>query len=73
MSKKQPKPIEIAISHFGSQANLARALNETPMTIHQWLRRNRIPLKHVVKIERVSGGAVTKEQLRPDVFGSEAA
>lgn len=70
MPKKQPPPIELAIQHFGSKAELARAIGQKPMTVQQWVRRNRIPLKHVVKIEHATGGAVTKEQLRPDVFAA---
>lgn len=70
MPKKKVPPIQLAIDHFGSKADFARAIQEKPMTIQQWVRRNQIPLKHVVKIERATGGKVTKEQLRPDVFAA---
>lgn len=66
-------PIELALAQFPSKAAMARAIGVSPMAVRQWERRERIPLEHAVRIEQITDGAVTKEQLRPDVFGTEAA
>lgn len=66
------KPLQTAIDHFGSKAALARALGVEPMTVRQWQVRNRVPIERAIEIERVTQGAVTREDLRPDVFTKAA-
>ncbi len=61
-----------AADYFGSQAALAGALGVGPMAISSWKKRGRVPTHRAVEIERMTGGAVTKEELRPDVFGAAA-
>lgn len=57
---------------MGSQVALAASLQVTPVTVSQWLRspgaRNArpVPPKQCVRIERVTQGAVTRRELRPD-------
>ncbi|MBU2788608.1 helix-turn-helix domain-containing protein [Acidithiobacillus sp. VAN18-1] len=58
-----------AISHFGSQASLARRLGVVPMAVSHWLKRQRIPPHQAIAIERATNGAVRREELRPDIFG----
>jgi DNA-binding transcriptional regulator YdaS (Cro superfamily) len=51
----------------GSQAALARILRVTPAYIHQLVKGSRpIPPEKCVAIERATGGAVTRRDLRPD-------
>ncbi|WP_288130976.1 Cro/CI family transcriptional regulator [Microbulbifer sp.] len=64
--------INAAVEYFGSQRALAKRIGVTPMAISQWKRR-RIPIERAAQIDRVSGGAVPKELLRPDVFGPAPA
>lgn len=57
---------------MGSQLALARALAVTPVTVNQWLRpkdaknARPIPAKQCVRIERLTHGAVKRQDLRPD-------
>lgn len=58
---------KIIKSYFGSYAEAARRLGVEPMTVSQWAKRG-IPLKRAIQIEKITGGAITKEQLCPDDF-----
>lgn len=54
---------------LGGIAALAVAIGVKPPTVYQWLNGTRpVPAKQCPRIERATGGAVTAEQLRPDVF-----
>lgn len=69
--------LERAIEHFavggkGGQVRLARALEMSPMTISHWKVRG-IPTDRCADIERVTHGAVTREMLKPEVFGAVVA
>lgn len=66
------KEIQRATKLVGSQTDLAKALGlKSQSQISQWLRGRRpVPPKWCIRIETVTGGAVTRYQLRPDVFGS---
>lgn len=57
-----------AIHYFGSQARLARALGVVPMAVSNWKKRG-LPVAWAPEIERATQGAVTRAELRPDVFG----
>ena len=62
--------IERAISYFGSQTNMAIVIDVTQQTISDWVRGKLKPsVKNSVKIERATNGKVTRQQLRPDIFG----
>lgn len=56
-----------AISLFGSQTALAKAIDGSPQTISNWIARGNIPAEHCPAIEQATGGAVRCEDLRPDV------
>lgn len=61
-------PIERACSKVGGQARLAEILNVTPAAVHQWVRGLRqVPTERCSSIERATEGAVTCEDLRPDL------
>lgn len=60
--------ISRAIKILGSQAALASALGVKQPTISEWLRgERRVPAERCPEIERLTGGAVRCEDLRPDV------
>ncbi|WP_312283661.1 Cro/CI family transcriptional regulator [Candidatus Igneacidithiobacillus taiwanensis] len=61
-----------AITHCGSKAALARAVGVVPMTVSHWVQRG-IPIDKAIAIERATNGAVTREELRPDIFLREGA
>ena len=50
----------------GSKAEIARQCGVTGQHIQKW--KSRVPAIHVVKLEKLTGGAVRREELRPDVF-----
>lgn len=65
------KPIERAIEAIGTgQKGLADALGVTPQQVNQWVNGDRpVPAKHCLAIEGACSSAVTRHDLRPDVFG----
>lgn len=68
MPKDQTSSISQVVQILGSQLALANALGLKPPTIHQWLSGKRpVPAERCPSIERLTGGAVTCEELRPDV------
>lgn len=63
--------IQKAINHMGGQLALAQALKirgkNPSMTVYQWTKRG-VPANRVLDIERVTKGAVTRYELRPDLY-----
>lgn len=59
--------IERAINILGL-AGLARALGVSPQAVHKW-RSSRVPAERCAEVEKATAGAVTRYDLRPDVFG----
>ena len=64
--------IQRAIEILGSQAQLAKACNQKPQAVTRWLRTGKVPANHCLAIEVATKGAVTCQDLRPDVFGRRA-
>jgi DNA-binding transcriptional regulator YdaS (Cro superfamily) len=69
--------LERAIDYFavdgrGGQAKLARELDVAPMTVSHWKRRG-VPADRCADIERATAGAVTRADLRPELFGDVVA
>lgn len=52
--------------------SLAKQLDVTNMAISQWLKRG-VPPARAIQIEAATGGAVTREELRPDLFAAPRA
>lgn len=68
------EPINKAADACGGQAHLAKAIGVTPAAVNQWVNGLRpVPPGRCIAIEKASGGAVTRYDLRPDVFGTVAA
>lgn len=66
------KPIERAATLLGGQHNLADRLSVTPQAVSKWKRKG-VPAERCREIEEATGGKVTRYELRPDVFGDQAA
>ena len=62
--------LEKAINYFGNQAQMAEALGVVRMTISQWKVRG-VPPHRAVDIEKATKGAVTRQELRPDICGND--
>lgn len=63
--------IKRATKAVGTQKDLANALGlKSQSQVSQWVKGRRpVPPKWCIKIEEVTGGVVTRYELRPDVFG----
>lgn len=66
--------IQKAIDLCGDQKTLADRVGLHPSFIGQLLRGDRpVPATRCAAFESASGGLITKEQLRPDVFGQPSS
>ena len=67
-------PILQVIHVLGSQKALAEAIGAAPALVWQWANDKRpVAAKHCIAIETATKGAVTRYELRPDVFGPAPA
>ena len=64
-------PIQKAIASVGSQRALAALLGVNPTLVSQWVTGRRpVSASRCIEIETATNGAVTRYDLRPDVFGA---
>jgi DNA-binding transcriptional regulator YdaS (Cro superfamily) len=62
-------PILKACQILGSQSALANAIGVSSPTVSEWVKEDRpIPITQVVKIEAITDGKVTRQELRPSDF-----
>lgn len=61
-------PITRAIEFAGSEAKLGAATGYSQHAIWQAKRRGRVSAEMAVAIERATQGAVSRAELRPDLF-----
>lgn len=60
---------ELAKQKAGGSTALAKALGGiTPQAVSQW---RRIPAERTIEVEKITG--LSRHDLRPDIFGAEAA
>lgn len=63
--------IKRAVDRLGSQAKLASAAGCSQQLISQLLNGDvGITAETAIKIDKATGGAVSKRDLRPDIFGA---
>lgn len=61
------KSLAQAAIKVGGQASLAKLLGVSPPTVNQWIMGVRpVPVERCAAIESVTGGAITRQELRPD-------
>jgi DNA-binding transcriptional regulator YdaS (Cro superfamily) len=61
-----------AINIKGGQVALSKAIGTTQGHVWNWLNRDRqIPAEYVIPIEKAVNGAVTRHELRPDIYPKE--
>lgn len=66
--------IKVAVDACGGQKALAEKVGVSPSFVFQWLRGDRpVPAARCIAIEHACQGAVTRHDLRPDVFGEYEA
>lgn len=64
------EPLDRACKILGSQEALAAALGIRGPSIVGWRNRSRVPAERCVEIEVATKGQVTRQELRPDIFGT---
>ena len=57
-----------AIKIAGNQARLAELVGVNPMAVSHWKSR-KVPASRCMAIEVATDGRVTRQDLRPDIFG----
>lgn len=63
-----------AVEASGGRSNLAKALGVSTVFINDMIHGKKpVPASRCIAIERVTDGAVTRYELRPDVFGEAPA
>lgn len=68
------RALQRAIDHAGGQSALARKLRVQQKHVWNWLNRQRqVPGGRVIDIERATDGAVTRHELRPDLYPESSA
>lgn len=67
------RAIEKAVDVAGSQAELARRINVSPAFVGKMVKTGIVPAARCRQIESAIDGAVTAEQLRPDIFNQIVA
>ena len=67
------RALEKAIERAGGLKRFADSLGVSPQVVVNWRKRKNVPVDRCGAIEKATGGAITREQLRPDIFRREAA
>lgn len=58
-----------AIELAGGQSELARHFNISREAVRQWEEADQVPVRRVLDVEKITGGHVTRYDLRPDIYG----
>jgi DNA-binding transcriptional regulator YdaS (Cro superfamily) len=71
MATMKQSPLERAIHLAGGQSALAAKINRQQGHVHYWLRHAKagVPPMAAIDIENALDGAVSRHELRPDIFG----
>lgn len=70
MNNLEAKKTRALIAKAGGASKIAKQLNITTQAISQWAR---VPAERVIPIEKISGGVVTRHELRPDIYPESTA
>jgi len=58
-----------AVKICGGQSALARIVGTKQQNVWNWINRDaRVPAEHVINIELATDGAVSRHNLRPDIY-----
>ena len=70
MNAMSLKALRKAISLFDNEKHFCEAINISYQQLWNWINREgQVPVYYCKVIERVTHGKVTKEDLRPDIYG----
>ncbi len=65
MAERRSWALKRAVALAGGLTALARGLGISPQAISQW---RQVPATRVLAVERATDGAVTRSELRPDLY-----
>ncbi|WP_369952115.1 transcriptional regulator [Ralstonia syzygii] len=60
--------IQKAAQAAGGQSALARKIGCTPQAVQRWCKTGFVPADRVVSVEQAVEGAVSRSELRPDLY-----
>jgi DNA-binding transcriptional regulator YdaS (Cro superfamily) len=60
--------IEKAVAAVGGRQALADICSVRYQAVEKWVRLDRVPAERVLQIEKATKGAVTRHELRPDLY-----
>ena len=69
----EASPLDRAIECLDGVTALAIALGVRQSVVSNWRARGQVPPERVLAVEAVTGGRVTRHDLRPDIFGPAPA
>lgn len=68
IKRKQKDALGKLWRYYGfNKADMARALDVTPQSVQDWFKRGRISAVAAIRVQDITGGEITKEEMRPDV------
>ena len=68
MDETMKRALDRAVVEAGGISALARAVEVSRQTIHNWINSGRVTTDYAIKVEGATG--ISKHDLRPDVFGA---
>lgn len=69
MENQELSPIQRAAEKAGGQSALARLVGGiTPQAVQKWCETGVVPAERVLQVEAAVNGAVTRYELRPDIY-----
>lgn len=57
-----------AIKIIGTQRKTAELCGIRQQSVFCWLKKGIVPARHAIRIEKATGGKITRYQLNPQVF-----
>ena len=64
--------IEIILNHYGSQLAWAEAWGVTPGAVSQWVAAGEVPVRRLIDIAQLTGGALVADLVGGEVVISKA-
>lgn len=65
--------IELILNHYGSQLAWAEAWGVTPGAVSQWVAAGEVPVRRLIDITQLTGGALVADLVGGEVVISKAA
>jgi DNA-binding transcriptional regulator YdaS (Cro superfamily) len=60
--------IKALANEVGGVTKLSRQLGVSRQAVYKWINGDPMSPRNAIDLERVSGGMLTREELRPDIY-----